>query len=209
MYVAYSSFIEDSVNSSSTPNANQHNRHVYVIFSEDAGTTWSDPLDLISDAYVEDYSDLSNVIETMFPSMARNVGYYLDIIYQQDYEPGLSVRGDMDAASTNDINHIGLEVADLGIINNTKTVNPDIFNFTVSPNPTQGMTTIKYELATAETVTITVSNSLGQVVKTAKLGNKVQGTHGYDLNTATFADGMYIVTLQAGGKVASSKLVVR
>ncbi len=207
MYVAYSGLTENFINVDAMPNQ-QHNRHVYIITSEDGGVTWSDPTDLISEPYLIE-PDLIEVYETMFPSIARFVDYRADVIYQADYEPGLSVRGDMDPSGTNFITHIGLDVADLGIVNDTKTVSPDVFNFSVSPNPTQGMTTIKYELASAENVTITVSNALGQVVKTAKLENKVQGTHGYNLNTATFADGLYIVTLHAGGKVASSKLVVR
>ncbi len=208
IYVAYSGLTEDYINPDATPNQ-QHNRHVYVIFSEDGGTTWSDPLDLTSETYVEEFTDFSSVYETMFPAMARYVDFRADIIYQQDFEPGLSVRGDMDAASTNYINHIGLDVADLGIISNTTTVNPAVFDFTISPNPSSSMSILKYELAAAEPVTINVVNALGQVVKTAKLGTQNQGKHGFDLNTSAFADGMYIVTLQAGERIASSKLIVR
>lgn len=207
IYVAFSGVTENYINTTANPNA-QHNRHVYIIFSEDNGATWSDPFDLISENYLEEF-DLIDVYETMFPAIARYVDYRADIIYQADYEPGLSVRGDGDPSGTNYINHIGLDVADLGIINNTTTVNPDAFAFKVSPNPASIMTLVNYELASAEPVTIRVANALGQVVKSAKLGVQNAGKHGYDLNTAAFSDGLYIVTLQAGEKIASNKLVVR
>ncbi|MBK9013682.1 MAG: T9SS type A sorting domain-containing protein [Saprospiraceae bacterium] len=207
IYVAFSGLTENYINTTANPNQ-QHNRHVYIIYSEDNGAIWSDPLDLTSENYLAEF-DLIDVYETMFPAIARYVDYRADIIYQQDFEPGLAVRGDMDAAGTNYINHIGLDVADLGIINNTTTVNPDAFAFNVSPNPASVMTLVNFELASAEPVTISVSNALGQVVKSAKLGLQNAGKHGYDLNTAAFSDGLYIVTLQAGDKIASNKLVVR
>ncbi len=207
IYVAYSGFTENYINPTATPNA-QHNRHVYVIYSEDNGATWSDPYDIITEDYIIE-PDLIDVYETMFPAIARHVDYRADIIYQQDFEPGLAVRGDEDAPGTNYINHIGLDVADLGIINNTTVVTPDVFSMTLSPNPVSVMAQVGYELSATENVQIRVSNAFGQLVKQVSLGQQTAGKHNYGLGTANFADGVYVVTIQAGDKIATSKLIVR
>jgi Secretion system C-terminal sorting domain len=207
IYVAYSSLMENYINPTATPNQ-QHNRHVYVTYTEDNGGTWSDPFDIITEDYIIE-PDLIEVYETMFPAIARNVDYRADIIYQQDFEPGLSVRGDADPSSTNYINHIGLDVVDLGVLNNTKAVNPDAFSLTLSPNPVSVLAQVGYELPTAQKVQIRVTNAFGQVVKQVSLGQQTAGKHNYGLGTANFADGVYIVTIQAGDKIASSKLIVR
>lgn len=207
IYVAYSGFTENFINPTATPNA-QHNRHVYVIYSEDNGATWSDPYDIITEDYIIE-PDLIDVYETMFPAIGRHVDYRADIIYQQDFEPGLSVRGDADASGTNYINHIGLDVVDLGIINNTTVVTPDVFSMTLSPNPVSVMAQVGYELSATENVQIRVSNAFGQLVKQVSLGQQTAGKHNYGLGTANFADGVYVVTIQAGDKIASSKLIVR
>ncbi len=206
IYVAYSSLMENYINTTATPNQ-QHNRHVYVTYTEDNGGTWSDPFDIITEDYVIE-PDLIEVYETMFPAIARNVDYRADIIYQQDFEPGLSVRGDADPSGTNYINYIGLDVVDLGVLNNTTVVNPDAFSLTLSPNPVSVLAQVGYELPTAQKVQIRVTNAFGQVVKQVSLGQQTAGKHKYGLGTANFADGVYIVSIQAGDKVASSKLIV-
>ncbi|MCC6727323.1 MAG: T9SS type A sorting domain-containing protein [Saprospiraceae bacterium] len=206
IYVAYSGLTENYINTLANPNQ-QHNRHVYVIYSEDNGATWSAPYDIITEDFISE-PDLIDVYETMFPAAARFVNNRLDIIYQQDFEPGLSVRGDSDPSGTNYINHIGLDVSELGVINNTTAVNPDVFALTLSPNPVSVMAQVAYELPNAQDVKIQVTNAFGQTVKMVSLGQQSTGKHVYGLHTADFAKGVYVVSIQAGDKVASSKLLV-
>lgn len=208
IYVAYSSLMENLINTAATPDP-QHNRHIHLVYSEDNGETWSDPYDVITDGYIIE-PDLLELYETVFPAIARNVDYKIDLIYQTDFEPGLAVRGDEDAPGTNYINYNGIDVADLGIVNNTNVVNPSELSFTISPNPVyEGMTQLVYETATVENVSIQVTNAIGQTVKRVNLSQQSIGKHGYLLNTAEMSSGLYIVTLKVGEYMASSKMVVR
>ena len=92
LYVSYSAIMENF--SSGT----QNYRHVYVVQSSDGGNSWNSgtACDLTPSLT---FPGLENV----FASMNPNVGDSLELIYQRDFEPGLHVRGDLDAIANNDI----------------------------------------------------------------------------------------------------------
>jgi hypothetical protein len=81
----------------------------------------------------------------------------------------------------------------------------------VYPNPASTEVTFGLNLVdAAKDVNIEIANSLGQVVKTVKLGavsanNEVKST----VNIADLASGLYIYTISADGKKSSNKLMVK
>ena len=81
----------------------------------------------------------------------------------------------------------------------------------VYPNPASSEVTFSLNLVdAAKDVNIEIANSLGQVVKTIKLGavssnNEVKST----INIADLASGLYIYTISADGKKSSDKLMVK
>jgi hypothetical protein len=89
LYVSYAGMVESHATST------QNYRHLHIIKSEDGGETWTDPLDVTPDEDFDGY-------EVSFPSMSPVVDDYVHIVYQRDFEPGLSVRGDLDPADLND-----------------------------------------------------------------------------------------------------------
>jgi hypothetical protein len=103
LYVSFSAIVEN------WDTGTQNFRHIYLVHSTDEGETWNSdsPCDLTPD------SDLEG-LECVFASIGPDVADHLEIIYQQDYEPGLHVRGDEDPVTNNDIVHLRVAVADLG-----------------------------------------------------------------------------------------------
>ncbi len=82
-------------------------RHLYITKSEDGGITWKEPVD------VTPHKDWDGMQESVFGSMSPVVDDKLRIIYQQDFEPGLAVRGDEDMVDNNNI--VYLEIDTVGL----------------------------------------------------------------------------------------------
>ena len=78
----------------------------------------------------------------------------------------------------------------------------------IMPNPAVGAATITYKLDKASEVNFTVTDLMGKVVYTQNLGNQPAGGHHINLNTSSFANGMYMYNFEIGGQKASRKFVV-
>lgn len=92
LYVSYSALME------SHSTGVQNFRHLYVVRSEDGGTTWSTETacNLTPDLDFDFY-------EAVFGSMVQDIEDEIMIVYQRDFEPGLHIRGDEDPSADNDI----------------------------------------------------------------------------------------------------------
>jgi hypothetical protein len=88
-------------------------RHLYARVLDEAGNIISDQVELTPDVEFNEY-------EYVFPSMWKEVSDVLHIVVQRDYEPGLNVRGDLDAWDTNEIVYLSI-TNDLDIFNSTFT----------------------------------------------------------------------------------------
>jgi hypothetical protein len=96
---------------------------------------------------------------------------------------------------------------------------PVIPNFGLDPNypnpfePTDHYTKISYTLDAEGLTTLTISNILGDVVKTLVNANVTDGTHsvlwdGRDENGAFVSAGTYFISLTSGGHRANEKMIV-
>jgi hypothetical protein len=97
-------------------NGTQVFRHLYITKSEDGGVTWQDPVD------VTPHDDFGGMKESVFGSMSPVVDDKIRIIYQQDFEPGLAVRGDEDMVDNNNIIYLEIDTVglfDAPVINST------------------------------------------------------------------------------------------
>lgn len=84
----------------------QDYRHIWARASANNGQTWGDFVDL--------NSDLMYIFsECVFPSCAPITDNYLHLIFQEDIEPGMAVRGDMDPYTDNYIQYIGIDKSSL------------------------------------------------------------------------------------------------
>ncbi len=208
LYIAYAALTEDNWKEDANPEL-QHYRHVFLTASEDGGATWlEDPVDIIVPGLVDD-DDLIPAMEATFPSVARNVtGDFLNITYQLDFEPGLSVRGDTDPAETNFIYHIAVDVEEIFGISNTEVVVPETFEMNLAPNPANGNVNLSYKLTDNVQTTISIVNMVGQEVKRFENGVQFAGEFTQNLDISGLAKGVYLVRFQADNQSATQRLVV-
>ena len=88
IYLSFSGYTETA------DDGDQVYRHIYLIKSPDGGQTWSNPIDVTPHDGSNGGIDWDGRYECVFGSMNPEVDDKIRIIYQLDYEPGLSVRGD-------------------------------------------------------------------------------------------------------------------
>ena len=79
----------------------------------------------------------------------------------------------------------------------------------IAPNPTEGSATLHLNLLQNEELQIEVLNLLGERVSFVAAGMQAAGTHKFDLQTETFAKGVYFVKVQGQSENHVVKLVVQ
>jgi hypothetical protein len=209
LVIAYSALTENLTNDNASPNA-QNNRHILLSASTDNGETWLDtPVDVVREDVVLE-PDLFPAITAVFPSVSRNIGDNLiHLIYQQDFEPGLAIRGDEDPTGTNFISYVAVDVEEVGIVGtNTEVVDADAFSFELAPNPATDAVRVSYELPETSKVTMTVANMMGQTIRVIENSNHSAGMFSTQVDLDGLAHGVYLVTFRANDRLAVQKLIV-
>jgi hypothetical protein len=80
---------------------------------------------------------------------------------------------------------------------------------TVYPNPTSGLTTVNFTLASAASTAVEVYDMLGNKVLTANEGQYTSGEHTVAFSADALSNGMYLVQVKVDGEIAGvSKFVV-
>jgi hypothetical protein len=74
------------------------------------------------------------------------------------------------------------------------------------PNPAQSVTNLVYNFDEVADLTMTMTNSMGQIVQQRNIDNAISGVLELDLNN--LAVGVYIIQLTDGTNYMSKKLVV-
>jgi hypothetical protein len=77
-----------------------------------------------------------------------------------------------------------------------------------SPNPTNGKTTIAFELPKSEQIVLEVMDMTGKQVAVLANGNTDAGRHEVEINTDKFANGVYVYRLSAGGESVTKSMVI-
>jgi len=78
----------------------------------------------------------------------------------------------------------------------------------LSPNPSVNQTSLDYQLQDNASVTLSIVNSIGQLVIEKNIGNVNFGLHNETIDTNNMAAGIYFVDLQIGSNHYRQKLVV-
>jgi hypothetical protein len=195
IYVAFSAIMEGT-----NDGTDKSFRNIYAMMTTDGGATWTTPHNIAQDLFSE----------KVYPSMARTVDSKLRITYQVDPIAGHGISTttspDPDNANvTHDIVYAEVPVADLAVGIHENNVN--ITTLEVYPNPANTTATVSVYLKKAQPVTISMFNSIGQMVST-QTSALSQGTNVVDLNVAGLAAGIYFVNVQEGTSMISKKLIV-
>jgi hypothetical protein len=79
----------------------QHYRHQYIMRSQDGGTSWSTPYDLMAE--ITDPVSGNTLQEGVFGCISNIVNDNVYLTYQRDMYPGLNIQGDEDPITKNSI----------------------------------------------------------------------------------------------------------
>ncbi|MBL7793244.1 MAG: T9SS type A sorting domain-containing protein [Saprospiraceae bacterium] len=204
IYLAYSAVMEGTqfINTED----NQHYRHMFVTVSSDLGETWSTPYDLIN-ADVMTEADLTDFVEAVFPSVVRDVSDSLRLVFQYDFRPGLSVRGDMDPAEVNFISYVSVPLSDLGIVGTNEVVQPGYFELKTQPNPTNGALQVSFELDAQAETTLDLLSATGQSISKLSSTSLNAGPHQLQFDLNQLPKGVYVLRMVSDNKVATTRVV--
>ncbi len=76
------------------------------------------------------------------------------------------------------------------------------------PNPTNGMTTVKYELENGAQVSFEMIDVTGKKVLSSTEGNKTAGVHTIDINTDKLNAGIYFYSIIVDGAIITKKMTI-
>ncbi|MBK8367032.1 MAG: Omp28-related outer membrane protein [Bacteroidetes bacterium] len=87
-------------------------------------------------------------------------------------------------------------------------VNSSISNISVYPSPAKNAATLSLELVQNENISISVVNTVGQVVYTETLNNLSAGNHVVNFNAENWASGIYNINITTNNGTTNRKLVI-
>lgn len=183
-------------------NGIQNYRHLWMRGSFYNGNYWSQFYDLTSDpSHIFD--------ECVFPSLAPYSDewetYYLS--YQNDDEPGLAIRGDLDPYTEN---HITFMKTDFGVGIEEKQKSGEILSVSQNqPNPFSSETKVKVEIFEAADVILNLTTLTGQKVLELNKGHLQPGVHIITIDAARINPGVYFYTMKAGDNCITKKMIIK
>ena len=196
IYIAYSSITE------SYDNGAQDFRHLW------ARGSWGES---VWGEFNHLTADLIHIFdECVFPSAAPYTDDYFYLVYQTDQEPGLAVRGDEDEYTDNNINFMKVMRNDLIPIGIEEAQVP-IHAADVSqnyPNPFTGSSYVNVEVRMACTLSLEVTNLVGQVVYTIPEKDVNPGTTRLEIRAENLTPGVYFYSVKAGDSTVTKKMVI-
>lgn len=226
VYCIYTAVNELDITNPNIPTYNgldQNYRDIHVVYSTDAGITWSVPQNITNDQL-----GTFNGNEEVFASISRNVGSTLEITYQFDTEPGTELQNG-DDPGLNHIIAVSVPVSDIvanvfegvcgrstvqsplagpfNVVSNSALVDNN-FSTVVYPNPTNGKANFSFELNNGGTTEIMISNMMGQMVHTVASGSYTAGAHEVAADLSHLSAGLYLYTIRAEGKSFTGRLMI-
>ncbi len=204
IYLIYSSIIEEfSQDQLDLGNFDdeiflEHYRHQYIMRSQDGGTTWSTPYDLMTES--TDPITGNTLQEGVFGCIANIVNDNVHLTYQRDIYPGLNIQGDEDPITKNSIVFMTVPVSGFETLA-TEEIKTSNTNFSVFPNPSTDLINIELTTNTGN-ATITISNILGEAVKTTTMtGANSQ------LSIESLINGVYFITVETANERITKSIV--
>ncbi len=85
--------------------------------------------------------------------------------------------------------------------------NSQVYGAIVFPNPATDEVSVRYTLGNASDVTVEIVDITGKEIARFEEGTQTAGVHQLDVNTSTFAEGVYYVTIASGDASTTKKIV--
>ena len=86
---------------------------------------------------------------------------------------------------------------------------PKKIDLRISPNPTAGITTVRFDLPVAGKADIQIFDASGKVIRRESLGNALNGEQTVDFDLSAASPGVYYVMLRQRGKMLGIKQLIK
>ncbi|NNF02656.1 MAG: T9SS type A sorting domain-containing protein, partial [Bacteroidia bacterium] len=199
--VAYITLMENTTSGNPPPGDFSY-RNIFMIGSEDGGTTWGTPFNVSN----------SDFDEAVFGSVAKTVNAgCVDIVWQQDGLPGIAVQAPdgnqaLHPFGNNDMIHDCIDITNVvsGIKENT--ING--LDINVYPNPASDFLVLNYTLENATSIKVEIRNTLGQIVKEITDEKMLAGEKSFTVDISDLRAGVYTLNTISGSAVVPNRFIV-
>lgn len=140
-------------------------------------------------------------------TMSIGEGSSLTITAVEEGDSGLYYCVASNDCGTDQTNSASITVKTSGIVASVD--NAERFNLNVSPNPSQGLSNVTFNLTSAQNVSVVLSNSTGLEIATLANGFLPKGLNSFEINANKFnlSAGVYYITMVTENGIATRKLV--
>ena len=189
-------------------------KDIFVSYSTDGGNLWSDPQNITQNA----------TMECAFPCVAKVSNDFVHIVYQEDTYPGTHLQNHSANAGSHPneectMKYVAVPTADIlanVLGNRVRTASvldaqkAEVFVISQNqPNPFRGTSDVIVYLRSNSSVTLTVTDILGNVVNQGNLGVMSAGNHTVTLDANGLTSGMYFYTLTTEDHSVTKKMQVK
>lgn len=175
-------------------------RHIWARMSPNGGTFWSDFFDLTADlVHIFD--------ECVYPSCAANSDDNIYLIWQQDNEPGNASWGAQHPYVDNNLIVMKVNKDDITGINEQNAFIRDTDVSQNFPNPFSETATIYVNLQKKTTLSLEVTNMMGQRVS-YEIRDAKAGMNSFTLHAEGLPEGIYFYTVKAGKDRVTKKMII-
>lgn len=140
-------------------------------------------------------------------TMSIGTGASLTITSVDEDDDGLYYCVAMNDCGMEQSNSASITVKTSGIVASVD--NAERFNLNVSPNPSQGLSNVTFNLPTAQNVSVVLSNATGFEIATLANGFLPKGLNSFEISANKFnlSAGVYYITMVTENGIATRKLV--
>ena len=189
VYLVYASVCENM-----TSAGGEYFYHVWGRRSLENGLpgTWGNFLELTSDF---------DLTECVFPALSQTSDTKLHFTCQMDAEPGLSVRGDEDAPTTNSIIYLNVDKTDLTKVSSVSLSN----QVNIYPNPLTDDMNVSFNFNKSTNVKMTIVNLVGSTVMSQEFVSERGATK--KINVSNLSTGIYLAKFETANGTFTQKIM--
>lgn len=180
-------------------------KHIWARAYDATTSSWLDFYDLTN--------DISHIFdECIYPQMTSSSDGNIYYLFNADVTPGLALDDDHAYQENRQIFGV-MSKWDLGLppvgieegVNESSALNVSQ-NY---PNPANGQTIVRAELLEASTLSLEVSNMVGQTVLKMDKGNTNAGSHAFSVDVSQLDAGTYFYTVIAGENRITKRMIIQ
>jgi len=183
-------------------NTNQNYRHIHVTSSWDGGANWNEPVDLNTDI-------LFSISECVYPAISAPIDDKIHILFQEDYDPGISEWLTNHDPCENTMKHMEFDKDFFVGVENHEQLTQEMAVSSCYPNPAVGTTQLNIRMENSGATSVVISNMIGQTVNEMDLGVLNQGSNPVHIQISDLSSGVYYITVKTENQKNTQKLIVR